>query len=75
MLDAPENKAIQDIWVLPPANPQLHVGRRIAVLATDGVEEIEVTTLLAIESAGRSGFGRWDVETAEWFSRENRRVR
>ena len=46
MLDAPENKAIQDIWVLPPDNPRLHVGRRIAVLATDGVEEIEITTVL-----------------------------
>lgn len=46
MLDAPENKAIQDIWALPPNNPILHFGRRIAVLATDGVEEIEVTTVL-----------------------------
>jgi hypothetical protein len=24
MLDAPENKAIQNIWVLPPGNPRLH---------------------------------------------------
>ena len=46
MLDAPENKAIQDIWVLRPDRPELHRGRRIAVLATDGVEEIEVTTVL-----------------------------
>jgi protease I len=46
MLDAPENKAIQDIWVLRPDRPELHLGRRIAVLATDGVEEIEVTTVL-----------------------------
>ncbi len=45
-LDAPENKAIQDIWALPPADPKLHAGRRIAVLATDGVEEIEITTVL-----------------------------
>jgi protease I len=46
MLDAPENKAIQDIWVLPPGDAELHVGKKIAVIATDGVEEIEVTTVL-----------------------------
>jgi protease I len=45
-LDAPENKAIQDIWMLPPDNPKLHAGRRIAVLSTDGVEEIEINTIL-----------------------------
>jgi protease I len=46
ILDAPENKAIQDIWVLSPEDPRLHEGRKIAVLATDGVEEIEITTVL-----------------------------
>jgi protease I len=46
MLDAPENKAIQNIWSLLPDNPELHVSRRIAVLATDGVEEIEIQTIL-----------------------------
>lgn len=46
MLDAPENKPIQDIWAHPPQNSGLHVGRKIAVLATDGVEEIELTTVL-----------------------------
>jgi protease I len=46
LLDAPENKAIQDIWALPPEDPRLHTGRTIAVLATDGVEEIEITTVL-----------------------------
>ena len=46
MLDAPENSAIRDIWVLPPDNPNLHAGRKVAVVATDGVEEIELTTVL-----------------------------
>jgi protease I len=46
MLDAPENSAIRDIWVLPPDNPKLHAARKVAVVATDGVEEIELTTIL-----------------------------
>src|SRR5260370_41506012 len=46
MLDAPENSAIRDIWVLPPDNPNLHARRKVAVVATDGVEEIELTTVL-----------------------------
>lgn len=46
MLDAPQNSAIRDIWLLPPDNPNLHAGRKIAVVATDGVEEIELTTVL-----------------------------
>jgi protease I len=46
MLDAPENSAIRDIWVLPPDNPKLHASRKIGVVATDGVEEIELTTIL-----------------------------
>src|ERR1700737_1643269 len=46
MLDAPENSAIRDIWLIPPDNPDLHAGRKVAVGATDGVEEIELTTVL-----------------------------
>jgi protease I len=46
LLDAPANKAIQDIWALPPDNPRLHAGSKIAVLATDGVEEIEINSVL-----------------------------
>ena len=46
VLEAPENKAIQDIWMIPPQDPRLHAGRRFAVLATDGVEEIEINTVL-----------------------------
>jgi protease I len=46
MLDAPENSAIRDIWLLPPNNPRLHAGRKVAVIATDGVEEIELNTVL-----------------------------
>ena len=45
MLDAPENREIRDIW-LPPDNPSLHAGRKVAVVATDGVEEIELTTVM-----------------------------
>src|SRR5260370_3352983 len=46
ILDAPENNAIRDIWLLPPDNPTLHAGRKVAVVATDGVEEIELNTVL-----------------------------
>lgn len=46
MLDAPENSGIRDIWVLLPDNPNRHAGRKVAVVATDGVEEIELTTIL-----------------------------
>jgi protease I len=46
MLDAPENSAIRDIWLVPANNPKLHAGRKVAVVATDGVEEIELTTVL-----------------------------
>jgi hypothetical protein len=46
MLDAPENREIRDIWLLPPDNPNLHAGRKVAVVATDGVEEIELTTVI-----------------------------
>jgi protease I len=46
MLDAPQNSAIRDIWLLAADNPNLHAGRKFAVIATDGVEEIELTTVL-----------------------------
>src|SRR5258707_12141144 len=46
MLDAAENSAIRDIWLMPPDNPDLHAGRKVAVVATDGVEEIELNTVL-----------------------------
>jgi protease I len=46
MLDAPENKAILDIWRSPPLDPSVFKDRKIAVLATDGVEEIEINTIL-----------------------------
>src|ERR1700709_2151339 len=45
-LDAPETSVILDIWLLPPDNPKLHAGRKVAVVATDGVEEIELNTVL-----------------------------
>jgi protease I len=35
MLDAPQNSAIRDIWLLPPDNPNLHAGRKVAVVATE----------------------------------------
>src|ERR1700743_774302 len=46
MLDAPENSEIRDIWLLPPDNPDVHAGRKVAVVATDGVEEIERNPVL-----------------------------
>src|SRR5260370_18488372 len=46
MLEAPENSAIRDIWLLPPDNPDLHAGRKLAVVETDAVEEFELTTVL-----------------------------
>src|SRR4030088_3685170 len=46
MLEVPENSEIRDIWLVPPDNPNLHAGRKVAVVATDGVEEIELTTVL-----------------------------
>src|ERR1700738_108850 len=46
MLDAPENSAIRDIWVLPPDNRKLHAGRKVAVVATDGGGEIALTSIL-----------------------------
>jgi len=46
LLDAPENAALREIWTDLPAHPDVYAGKRIAVIATDGVEEIELTTIL-----------------------------
>ena len=53
MLDARENSAIRDIWLLRPDNPKLHGGRKVAVIATDGVEEIELNTVLTLFPVAR----------------------
>lgn len=45
MLAAPENEALLEIWN-SPGDPTAYVGKRVAVVATDGVEEIELTTIL-----------------------------
>jgi protease I len=46
LLDAPENKALKELWTEPPTNPSEFIGKKIAVISTDGVEEIELTTIL-----------------------------
>src|SRR5271154_3322771 len=46
LLDAPENSALKQLWVESPTNPSEFVGKKIAVISTDGVEEIELTTIL-----------------------------
>lgn len=46
MLEAEENKALTAIWTEAPANPSAFAGKKIAIIATDGVEEIELTTIL-----------------------------
>lgn len=46
LLDAPENKALRELWTVAPANPAEFAGKKIAVISTDGVEEIELTTVL-----------------------------
>ncbi|MCU1323060.1 MAG: intracellular protease, PfpI family protein [Acidobacteriaceae bacterium] len=46
LLDAPENKALKEIWTQPATNPSELAGKNIAVISTDGVEEIELTTIL-----------------------------
>ena len=46
MLDAPENLALKKIWTEAPQDPHAYAGKRIGVIATDGVEEIELTTVL-----------------------------
>ncbi len=46
LLDAPENRELRELWVKPPADPAAYAGKKIAVIATDGVEEIELTSIL-----------------------------
>lgn len=46
LLEAPENKALKDIWTEPPTDASVFSKKKIAVIATDGVEEIELTTIL-----------------------------
>jgi protease I len=46
LLDAPENKALKELWTEPPTDAAAYAKKRIAVIATDGVEEIELTTIL-----------------------------
>lgn len=46
LLDASQNRALRELWTEPAANPMAYAGKRIAVIATDGVEEIELTTAL-----------------------------
>jgi protease I len=46
LLDAPENKGLRELWTDAPTNPAEFAGKRIAVISTDGVEEIELTTVL-----------------------------
>lgn len=48
-----ENKILNDFITNPPANSQSLAGKRIAVLSTDGVEEIEL--LLPIQSLKARG--------------------
>jgi protease I len=46
MLEAPENAGLREIWTGAPVDPTAFAGKRIGVIATDGVEEIELTTVL-----------------------------
>jgi protease I len=46
LLDASENRAVRELWTEPATNPTAYAGKRVAVIATDGVEEIELTTVL-----------------------------
>jgi protease I len=43
LLSAPENKSLRDLLTMSTFEPSLLEGKRIAVLTTDGVEEIELT--------------------------------
>jgi protease I len=45
MFNAPENAELLEIWTNPGDATQ-HAGKRVAVIATDGVEEIELMTVL-----------------------------
>ncbi|CDG85793.1 type 1 glutamine amidotransferase domain-containing protein [Janthinobacterium agaricidamnosum] len=46
MFNAPENRPLYDLWTQAPTDPKIYNNRRVAVIATDGVEEIELTTVL-----------------------------
>lgn len=46
LLNAPENKALKELWTEPPTDASVFANKTIAVIATDGVEEIELTTIL-----------------------------
>lgn len=46
LLAQPENRALRDMLTVPPANLQQLAGRHVAVLTTDGVEEIELMATL-----------------------------
>jgi protease I len=46
LLDAPENRALNDLWTKVPTDASVYANKKIAVIATDGVEEIELTTIL-----------------------------
>src|SRR5258708_39709767 len=46
MIDRPDNSALRDPWLLPPDNPKMHADRTVDVVATGGVEEIELNTVL-----------------------------
>jgi protease I len=46
LLNAPENRALKELWTEPPTDTSVFANKKIAVIATDGVEEIELTTIL-----------------------------
>jgi len=46
LLNAPENKALKELWTEAPTDTKQFATKKIAVIATDGVEEIELTTIL-----------------------------
>jgi protease I len=46
LLNAPENQALRALWTEAPAEPSIFADKKIAVISTDGVEEIEITTIL-----------------------------
>jgi protease I len=46
LLNAPENQALKALWTEAPADPSVFANKKIAVISTDGVEEIEITTIL-----------------------------
>jgi protease I len=46
LLNAPENKSLKELWTEAPTNESVFANKKIAVISTDGVEEIELTTIL-----------------------------